>query len=172
MINQTAFQYINNVAGKWAWLDWIGWFFADPLGWGLVAILLVLFFWKRHIISRRGIVISIVSAIVARFGFVTLIRLWYHSPRPFEVIKVRQLIPEDGWSFPSGHASFYFALAMGVYMYNKKLGWIFFIAAAIMGVARVFAGVHWPADILGGVGVGMLTAVLVDWIASKFVVKI
>lgn len=167
-MNLALFNWINNFAGRWAWLDRIGIFCTEYLGWILVAILLILFFWRRYNVSRRGIVVSIISAIVARLGFMALIKYFYHNPRPFEVIKVHQLIPENGWSFPSGHASFYFALAMGVYMYNPKLGRLYFLGAAIISIARVFAGVHWPADIIGGVGLGILTAMLVDWIVSKF----
>ena len=171
-MNIALFNWINSFAERRAWIDHVGVFFAVYLAYILVAVLLYIFFFRKDIVSRKSVIVAIVSAIIARLGFTTLIRFFHHNPRPFDAMQVHQLIPESGYSFPSGHAAFFFALAMGVYMYNKKLGWIFFIAAAIMGVARVFAGFHWPADILGGVGVGMLTAVLVDWIASKFVVKI
>ena len=85
---------------------------------------------------------------------------------------VKQLIPESGYSFPSGHAAFYFALSMGVYLYNKKLGAAFFVVSVLMGIARIFAGVHWPADILGGALVGIVTALLVNFYARKYLEKL
>src|SRR3990167_8760064 len=62
---------------------------------------------------------------------------------------VNQLINhETTGSMPSGHASFYFALATGVCLYNKKAGYIYLILAGLMGFARIFSGVHWPLDII------------------------
>ena len=84
-------------------------------------------------------------------------RYFYYYPRPFVIFQdVNQLLlHEQTGSFPSGHASFYFALAMGVYLYNKKLGKIYFILAFLISFARVFAGIHWPFDIAGGLAVGV-----------------
>lgn len=86
-------------------------------------------------------------------------------------MKVTQLINESGYSFPSGHAAFYFALSMAVYLYNKKLGVILFVVSLIMGIARIYAGVHWPSDILGGIVVGVITALVVNFAARKFIIK-
>jgi membrane-associated phospholipid phosphatase len=41
-----------------------------------------------------------------------------------------------------------------------------------MGIARIFAGVHWPADILGGALVGIVTALLVNFYARRYLEKL
>ncbi|MGC8651416.1 MAG: phosphatase PAP2 family protein, partial [Minisyncoccia bacterium] len=69
-------------------------------------------------------------------------------------------IPESGWSFPSGHATFFFALAAAVYLYNKKWGRGLFLAALIITLSRIIVGVHYPSDILGGMVIGMIVAYL------------
>jgi len=82
---------------------------------------------------------------------------------------VRQLIfHESSGSFPSGHAAFSFAVAMGVYYYYPKTSILFFLASIAMGLGRVSAGVHWPSDILGGAVVGIFSAWLIDFIIKKF----
>ena len=91
-----------------------------------------------------------------------IIRALYHRVRPISVDAVHQLVTNDAWAFPSGHAAFFFALATGVLLYNKKLGTLYYIFAALMGLARIFIGVHWPTDILFGAALGMLTALGVD----------
>ena len=103
-----------------------------------------------------------ISAIVARFVFVEAIRFFYYNPRPFLVLEnVNQLINhETTGSMPSGHASFYFALATGVCLYNKKAGYIYLILAGLMGFARIFSGVHWPLDIIVEAVLGIGTAIL------------
>lgn len=107
--------------------------------------------------------ISVSSAVVSRFIFVEAIRFFYYSPRPFLVFSnVIQLINhETSSSFPSGHTTFYFALAMGVYLYNRKAGLVYLGLASLISFARIFSGVHWPLDIIGGMILGIGTALAV-----------
>ena len=69
--------------------------------------------------------------------------------------------PVNQGAFPSGHAAFYFSLAGVIWLLNKNLGWRFAGAAALMGLARVFVGVHWPLDILGGAAAGIISVYIV-----------
>jgi undecaprenyl-diphosphatase len=111
----------------------------------------------------------VISAALSRGVLTPLIRFFYYHPRPFDIYQVRQLIPESGASFPSGHAMFFFALAAALYFYNKKWGVWFFLATALMCTARVMAGVHFPSDILGGMVLGSAVAYLVDRYARRHV---
>ncbi len=169
MFNTLLFQKINDLAKQNIWLDRLAVFFADYAGYVLVIILVLAFIFKSAKLGRFMVLIALISAAVSRGIITTIIRFFYHHPRPFDVLAVKQLIPENDYSFPSGHAALYFALSMGVYFYNKKLGAAFFVVSALMGVARIFVGVHWPADILGGALVGVITALLVNFCAVKFV---
>lgn len=171
-MNQQFFYYLNNLAGQNIWLNRLAVFFTDYAGYILVVILALIFIFKSAKLSRFMILVALISAGISRGIITTVIRFFYHHPRPFDVLAVKQLIPESGYSFPSGHAAFYFALSMGVYLYNKKLGIVFFAVSALMGIARIFAGVHWPADILGGALVGIATALLVNFCARKYLEKI
>ena len=160
------FQKINGLAYISPILDFIGIFLADYFQYFLIGILLVLFFWpKRNIVRNRLMVITAaVSVVLSRLIFTEIIRYFYHRSRPYLVLEtVKKLIPEnaDFKSFPSGHAAIFFALAMGVYLYNKKLGIWFFIGAILMGVARIFVGVHWPTDVLAGAIIGIISAIIV-----------
>ena len=77
------------------------------------------------------------------------------------------MVAENHCSFPSGHAAFFFALAMAVYFYNKKWGTWFFATAILITVARVIAGVHYPPDILGGAVIGIMVAYIVFYFAER-----
>jgi undecaprenyl-diphosphatase len=90
----------------------------------------------------------------------------YDRPRPFVALPdihplIATLPSENLQSFPSGHALFFFAIATVLFCFNKRVGVLAFIAAAVMAIARVYVGVHWPSDILGGAVIGMLTG----WLA-------
>lgn len=162
MLNAALFLKINNLAGQNIWLDRLAIFFSGYAGYFLLAALIFVWFFGRTKINRIMVTAALISAAVSRGMITTIIRFFYHSPRPFEVLKVHQLIPENDYSFPSGHAAFYFALSMAVYLYNKKLGIAFFAVSALMGLARIYAGVHWPADILGGLLVGVVSALAIN----------
>ena len=154
------FFLLNNLAGLSTLSDFVIVFLASYLAYILIAIFLLFLLVIEHS-NREKIqffLITVTSAIVARFGITEFVRFFYHRPRPFITLHVHQLLTETSWSFPSGHATFFFAMSTAVYLYNKKWGIGFFIATIIMTVSRVIAGVHYPADIIGGAIVGIAVA--------------
>jgi undecaprenyl-diphosphatase len=109
------------------------------------------------------------AALISRFVFVELFRLFLHRPRPFVADpSLVPLLSETSFSFPSGHASFFFALATVAYLYNKRLGVWFYIAGLAIGLARVAAGAHYPTDILGGAALG----VAVGWLVHRLFLRL
>ncbi|MDI6869465.1 MAG: phosphatase PAP2 family protein [Coprothermobacterota bacterium] len=158
------FQYINGLAGHFKFLDLLGIFFAEYLPYLLGLILLLLIFWprKKRFENRLMVALGLLAALIARFVIKTVILSIFSRPRPFIILEnVHKLLltplSENFQSFPSGHAIFFFALSMVLYRFDKKLGTWFLAASTIMGIARIFVGVHWPSDILGGAILGMIT---------------
>ncbi len=168
-MNTYIFQQINSWAGQNIWLDRLMIFSAHKLGYVLIVLILGAFLIDRNK-YRDMAVVSLGSGLVARFGFVALIRYFYYHPRPFLILQeVHLLIAKDmESSFPSGHASFFFALAMGVYLYNKKSGLIFLATAGLIGFARIFVGIHWPLDILTGAVLGIITAIICNELWRRY----
>ena len=164
--NVEGFRLINNLAGHNVWLDKFMVFAADKMGYLLILSVLIIF-WKKDYF-KKIVFVSLGSAIVARFMFVSLARYLFYSPRPFLILdKVNQLMNHEfESSFPSGHTTFYFALAMGVYLCNKKAGLAYLVLAGLIGFARIFVGVHWPLDILAGAGLGIATAYVMERFVS------
>ncbi len=162
--NVSLFHLINDLAGRWAWLDFVGRFCSQYLWLLMVAVLLGLVMFRRRRFKDMAIV-ALGAAVVGRLGFVTIIKWLYDHPRPDKVIEIHALLAGGDTvnSFPSGHMTFCMALATGVYLYNKKLGYWFFAAALLVGVARVFVGVHWPYDIIAGAILGAVVAYACRW---------
>ena len=166
----------NNFAGKSQIFDTLIVFLAEYLQYVLVAVFLMLLYFSVY--SRREQLyifgVTTISIIIARFGITEIIRFFYHRPRPFLIFSISKLLSngwfysDTEWSFPSGHSAFFFAMAMAIYLYNKKWGVWFFIAAILMNISRIVAGVHYPSDILGGAVVGIAVGCLVVYFAKKW----
>jgi undecaprenyl-diphosphatase len=162
-----VFQQINQLAGKNIYLDALGIFFAKYLGYILAAILFCCLirdskkYWKM-LVKGFG------AAILARFGITELIRFLWERPRPFVENNINLLFSHSTTSsFPSGHAAFFFALSTVVYFYNKKAGFLFFLASFLISISRVFSGIHWPSDVL----VGALIGIFSGWLVMKIFKK-
>ncbi len=86
----------------------------------------------------------------------------FQRPRPFVTFsEIIPLIDKPGsFSFPSGHTSTSFAAAFAVFFMekNKKYAIPGIVIAAMIGFSRMYIGVHYPGDILGGIIVGIVSA--------------
>jgi len=76
--------------------------------------------------------------------------------------------PDTFYSFPSGHTTFWIALATALYSYDKKLGIIIFILGLIVGFSRVMVGLHFYRDIFGGIIFGLILGFVFIKILRKY----
>lgn len=168
-MNTEIFYFFNNLAGKSIAFDTLVVFFASHLQYILVAgLVTLLVLGKDKKQEIKNLILVVVSIFVSRAVITEAIRYIYPYQRPFVSNDVYALLtPSVTYSFPSGHAAFFFALAAAVYFFHKKWSAVFFAGAILISLARVVAGVHWPADILAGAVVGILSA----WAVGKGVEK-
>ena len=155
---------LNGLTGVSPIFDSVVVFFASYLPFLLIALLVGVVFFKALPLRKKIeiLVVAGVSGLVARYGVAELIRFFYHHPRPFVALdSIHPLFTDSSWSFPSGHASFFFAMATAIFLYDRKWGTFFLAAAVLVTLGRVVAGVHYPSDILGGAVLGAL----VGWAA-------
>jgi undecaprenyl-diphosphatase len=136
-------------------------FFATFLIWVLYAGLLFLWI-KDGKVRREAVVHAIVAGAIA-WVVVFLIKHFFPTTRPFLVNgkEVDVLFPPKDSAFPSSHAALAFSLAVTIFMHDRKIGVWYLLAALLIGVARVFANVHYPVDIMGGAFIGTFVAVVI-----------
>lgn len=61
-------------------------------------------------------------------------------------------------SFPSDHATGAFALAFGIWLYDRTIGTVLLVLAALLSFSRVYVGTHYPADVVAGALIGIVVA--------------
>lgn len=85
-------------------------------------------------------------------------------PRPFVTHPGAHLFVHHAADagFPSDHATAAFAIAMAIWLRLRLLGAAALVLAAVLALARVAIGVHYPGDVLAGAAIGMASA-LIFW---------
>lgn len=144
------------------------WVLAGLLAFGVLALLPRFASFRRK--NWEIIAVAFAAGLIARFGITDLIRAFYNQPRPFEIFPdLKQLVYHDGGgAFPSGHATFFFAVATVISRYYPKTSLLFWGAALSLSSARVAAGLHWPSDILGGAVIGIAVGLTTHWLVKKY----
>ena len=169
MLDVRFLHFFNWLVGTSQVFDVLIVFFSSYVQYVLVAVFLLLVYFSEYSRKQKRsiLLVTMISSLIARFGITEIIRFFYHRPRPFLALPVNKLL-SNGWfysdnagSFPSGHSAFFFAMATAIYLYNKKWGIGFFLAAILMNIGRIVAGVHYPSDILGGMMIGIVVGYVV-----------
>ncbi|HQT83060.1 MAG TPA: phosphatase PAP2 family protein, partial [Candidatus Paceibacterota bacterium] len=156
-LDTQLFYALNSLAGHSPVLDWLIVFCASYLAYIVGILFFVTVYFSSYPVRKKWEIfwVTSIASVVSRFGVAEVIRFFYHRVRPFNALpNVHNLFTDSAWSFPSGHATFFFAMATALYFYNKTWGTWFFIAAAVITIGRVAAGVHYPLDIIGGAVIG------------------
>ncbi len=173
----TVYHFINGFAGRSHILDTIMIFFAKDALEIYAALFIIAWFVlpKKDINNRHALVMAGLSGVLALIINLVISHIWFR-PRPFTVFQkgtFTQLVPHSpDASFPSDHASGSWGFAAG--SWGKQQKWIsytFTIIAVIVMIARVFVGVHYPTDVIGGMVIGIIAS-RVMWKLSRFVLPI
>lgn len=172
-MNTDLFHIINGWAGESLALDMVIVFGARYLIYVLfatAAICMGVLIWRRN---WRPVILFVTTLAVA-FGLLIVTSQLYPADRPFIEHDITQLISHDDTpSFPSNHmtSAFTIALALLVFTRYKKIGWTAIVVACAIGFSRIFAGVHYPLDILGAVAVGLVATVSVYGLNRLIIAK-
>lgn len=166
-LNTSLFLAINATPMTPMWLRALATFIAKDLI--LIVPLMGAFFWLWGNPERRVLVIKVALAIVCGLVLSWCIGKLYPHDRPFvSGIGYHFLEHKANNSFPSNHATIIFSFALGfLFWYRLSLGAVLLVIGAAIAWSRVFLGVHWPLDMVGGFLVALLACVLAQLIWTQ-----
>jgi undecaprenyl-diphosphatase len=158
-VNYRLFEMINSLADRADNVDDIMEFAAT---WLIYAVFAASAGVVGVALYRRRLrpVLELGTTLVLAFAMAAILGRLSSEQRPFQSHQVHQLIAHGpGVSMPSDHATAAFALAFGIYAFvDRRWGLAFTAAALLIGLARVWSGVHYPGDILAGTIIAALAA--------------
>lgn len=172
-IDVDVLQGVNGLAEDTTWAHGFMEFMGE---YGLLAVLAALLgtAWFRarrrpdHDVAVAGLVWAPIAALLAELANMPL-REWVDRPRPFLTHPdVTVLVQgKDDPSFASDHALLTMSLAVALLLVDRRLGAIAVLVAVLQGFARLYVGVHYPTDILGGFALGALVALALSPLALR-----
>lgn len=130
-----------------------------------IAAAIVLLFFRKH--RATGLMMLAALAIGFLCGDLALKHL-IARPRPFLVNEVAlNIATPHGFSFPSGHATASFAASVTLLLRDKRFGIPAVILAALICFSRLYNYVHYPSDVLAGILLGTICALIVYAVFRK-----
>lgn len=161
------FQIINHFAISDASLNPIMDFLSQD-GEYLFFLGIIIYWFMRTKTNRRMVAEGLIAACVA-LGINGLIGLLIYRDRPFVHHHVIQLIQHAAnASFPSDHATGAFVIAVSIWIWRKRDGWVWLLLATGIAFSRVWTGVHYPADVLAGIVIGIVIAFSVHGLMNRW----
>jgi undecaprenyl-diphosphatase len=161
------FQMINNLAEVYTFLNPVMRFLAEGAQY-LFYLGILIYWFTRTQQNRRMIMEALISACIS-LGFGGILANLFYRDRPFVTHNVIQLInhPANA-SFPSDHATAAFVIATSIWLFRRKDGLLWIIAAGCISFSRIWTGVHYPSDIIAGALIGITSAVVVHRVLARW----
>jgi undecaprenyl-diphosphatase len=156
--------YFFNTTLQNPFFDWFMPFVTEKTHWFPVwAVIVGLLLWKGEKKGRIAVILIIPLIFMSDQFSAHVLKPWIARTRPCVALTDVHLLIKltKSYSFPSAHASNFFALATFFSFFYPRYKWWYFTVALIVGMSRVFVGVHYPFDVLGGAILGSACAVFV-----------
>lgn len=146
-----------------------------------IALLIILFCIPK---TRKAALIGAATLILTFIVTNLCLKPLIGRTRPYEVIEglTRIIGKQSDRSFPSGHTANSMAVGVSLWLVSRKYellgdkklyfpksaGWAVLIWSVLVGLSRLYVGVHYPTDVLGGAMVAIINTFLVFGLYKKF----
>ncbi len=141
----------------------------QPAMLALVLALMIWAVWRGGPQGRRAVLAIIITIVLTDQLNSFVLKDLFGRLRPCRALAEVRLLVDcgSGLSFPSSHAVNTFAGALVLGFFYPKALWYLMGYAFLVAYSRVYVGVHYPSDVIGGAVIGLMLGGLVLWIFSQ-----
>ena len=166
-MNENIFRIINDLGKEYKAINPAAIFIAEYMV--IILATAVLIFWFTRVNQNRIMVIcgSITFVMAEIIGKIA--GKVHSNHQPFaELSNVNQLVEKavDN-SFPSDHTILFFSFCVTFWVFRGPRGFIWILLALLVGISRIWVGVHYPADIMVGIIISICTAFIIIRVVPK-----
>ncbi|WP_260288553.1 undecaprenyl-diphosphatase [Peribacillus aracenensis] len=160
-MNSTLFRMINNLGKQYTDLNPFFVFIAEYMIFFLVLAVLMFLFSRRN--KNRIMVICAFITLVISELLAKIAGQFHSNNQPFaELPNVNRLVEKAvNNSFPSDHTIIFFSFCITFWLFKRGWGILWVILAVLVGISRIWVGVHYPADVLVGAIISIVSATIV-----------
>ncbi|MES1041661.1 undecaprenyl-diphosphatase [Peribacillus simplex] len=166
-MNSKLFRMINNLGKQYPDLNPFFVFIAEYMIFFLVLAVLIFLFSRRN--KNRIMVICAFITLVISEILAKIAGQFHTNYQPFaELPNVNKLVEKAvNNSFPSDHTIIFFSFCITFWLFKRGWGFLWGILAVLVGISRIWVGVHYPADVLVGAIISIVSATIVYQIVLK-----
>lgn len=157
MDNVSLFLQIFGLNGHSQILDQLMIFGTKYLIYIMAMLVLILGF--RGKIKERKALLLIIFGLPISILIIVVIHQFYFEPRPFVTFNFLPIVSEvaNSASFPSRHTTIAAVIAFAYTYFKSKWASLFLFLMLWVGISRIFVGVHYPLDVIGGFLVSIIS---------------